>query len=73
MAPGLGCFLGHVNVTPRQTIGTRYVMIADLARLNRTAEELFDRVADRQRVMVLTSQGLEDWDVLDLKKRLGGR
>src|SRR5262249_15605479 len=41
VAPGLGFFLGHVNVTSRQTIGTRYVMNDDLAGLKKTADELF--------------------------------
>lgn len=41
VGPGLGFFLGHVNVTPRQTIGTRYVMNSDLASLKKTADELF--------------------------------
>jgi hypothetical protein len=61
VAPGLGCFLGHVNVTPRQTIGTRYVMIADLARLNKTAEELFaiacHNLASALRVEVVQVEG----------------
>jgi len=41
VAPGLGFFLAHVNVTPRKTIGSRYVMNHDLKALGKSAEELF--------------------------------
>jgi hypothetical protein len=40
VGPGLGLFLAHVNWTPRQTIGTRYVMNHDVESLGKSAEEL---------------------------------
>src|SRR5262249_52380456 len=41
VAPGLGFFLAHVNLTPRKTIGFRYVMNRDLEALGKSADELF--------------------------------
>jgi hypothetical protein len=40
VGPGLGVFLAHVNWTPRQTIGTRYVMNRDVKSLGKSADEL---------------------------------
>lgn len=40
VGPGLAFFLAHVNWTPRQTIGTRYVMHHDVESLGKSADEL---------------------------------
>lgn len=42
VGPGLGFFLGHVNWTPHKTLGTAYVMKAEVEAFGKTAEELME-------------------------------